>query len=255
MDLFVVSRSRFEKSDTLEYLAEAAKDVKLVVPTDQLKQYKTLAKKYNCELVGCPDKGIALTRKFCGIHTTKPKFLMLDDDLKFYRRISPTDTRLRYLRDLEGATITQMLSLVSEKLSEFSHVAISAREGNNRLPYEGVTCNRPLRALAYVTKEFNALEHGRVKIMEDFDVTLQLLKAGHPNFIIAEWSQGQLSTGEAGGCSDYRTLELHNNEVAKMEELHRPFIKLRQKKNKTGHLRDRMEVIIYWKKAYESSFQ
>jgi hypothetical protein len=252
MDVFVVSRSRFERSDTLEDLGNSSKRARLVVPKGQLPQYKDLASRYDCELIGCPVDGIALTRQYCGKIADNDKFVMFDDDLRFYKRIHPEDWRLRYLPDL-NLKASLMLLDIERTLDDYAHCSISAREGNNRLPYEGVECSRPLRVLAYRKDEFVDLEHGRVKIMEDFDVTLQLLRRGFPNMVIAKWAQGQKQTQMEGGCSDYRTLELHEKNVKIFAQLHDGYVKLRQKNNKSGgEFGVRLEATIYWQKAYKS---
>jgi hypothetical protein len=253
MDLFVLSRSRFKSSSTLERLGCCSSRTVLVVPNKQVSSYRQLANQYSCGLIGCPDDGVAMTRAFCGRLSKSGKFLMLDDDLKFYRRVSKSDWHLRYPQDIQH-DIEEMLEEVDTKLERYVHVAISSREGNNRLPYEGVECSRPLRALAYRTDEFRALEHGRVQVMEDFDITMQLLRKGHKNFIIAKWAQDQSCTQMAGGCSDYRTHDLHDRNVKKFAALHEPFVRLRTKHNKTGgSFGTRTEATIYWRKAWQSS--
>lgn len=253
LEVYVVSRSRFERSDTLERLEECASRVRLVVPSSQLERYKQLANQYGCKLLGCPADGIALTRQFCGEQCQSDKFLMLDDDLKFYRRISKTDSKLRHPRELD-CSISSMLLLVERCLDSYVHVAISAREGNNRLVWSGADCSRPLRALAYQRDKFLSVVHGRVEIMEDFDVTLQLLRKGYKNHVIACWAQNQSQTQMPGGCSDYRTRDLHATNVQKLARLHSPFVRLRKKRNKSGgEFGTRLEATIYWKKAYQSS--
>jgi hypothetical protein len=253
MDIFVISRSRWLQSDTLNHLGEVASSVTLIVPNAQVRSYRALASQYQCRLLGCPKDGVALTRQFCGKISRANKFLMLDDDLKFYCRISKKDWHLRYPRDI-GCSVSSMIQVVSSCLDTYVHVGISSREGNNRLPYEGVECSRPLRALAYRKDEFLQLQHGRVQIMEDFDITMQLLRRGYKNFIIACWAQGQTMTQAPGGCSDYRTHELHDQNVRKFAELHSPFVHLHKKRNKSGgEFGTRTEAIIYWKKAWTSS--
>lgn len=253
MDVFVVSRSRFDRSDTLEDLQSSGIKARLVVPSFQVGKYRSLASRYTCELIGCPKDGISLTRQHCGRVSRNPKFIMFDDDLRFYRRISPTDWHLRYLPDVHD-TAMGMLQKVSSTLDKFAHCSISAREGNNRLEYPGVECSRPLRALAYQKEEFLGCVHGRVKIMEDFDITLQLLRKGHKNFVISYWAQGQKQTQMEGGCSDYRTLELHEENVKKFAKLHEGFVQLREKHNKSGgEFGHRLEATIYWTKAWQSS--
>jgi len=258
MHIFVVSRSRWQTSRTLESLGNHVGRVSLVVPTNQVGLYRRgVGGYYGCKVIGCPYDGIALTRKFCGqLSVDSSKFLMLDDDLRFYKRVSATDWRLRDLSDFPDTSrqVGRMLSLVSSKLDKYVHVAISAREGNNRLPYEGAECSRPLRVLAYRRKEFLGVEHGRVEIMEDFDVTMQLLRQGYKNLVIVSWAHNQVQTQMSGGCSDYRSLELHNLNVLRFAELHTPFVSLREKHNKRGReLSNRVETTIYWKRAWESS--
>lgn len=260
MDIFVISRSRYHRSTTLEaldnlHIKEMKERVRLVVPRDQYKSYKPMANRHRCLLLDCPSEGIALTREWCGAWTNAKGFLMLDDDLTFFRRLSPTSTSLVKPRKVNlDDSIDRMIGWISDKLVHYAHCSISAREGNNRLEYPGVECSRPLRALAYQTKLFNELEHGRVDIMEDFDITLQLLRLGYPNYVLSSWAQDQKGTQVTGGCSDYRTKELHEENVRKLAILHPGFVKTRQKHNKTGgEFGNRLEATIYWKKAFDSS--
>lgn len=253
LDVFVVSRSRFDRSDTLEDLKSSGVRIQLVVPAFQVRKYENLAKRYNCQLIDCPVEGISLTRQYCGKISKSSKFIMFDDDLRFYRRVSSTDWHLRYLPDLKD-TALPMLQTVSTLLNTYAHCSVGAREGNNRIEYPGVECSRPLRALAYQKDKFLGCIHGRVKIMEDFDITLQLLRKGYKNFVMSKWAQGQKQTQMAGGCSDYRTKQLHEDNVKIFAKLHEGFVKIRQKTNKTGgEFGSRLEATIYWQKAYQSS--
>jgi len=224
-----------------------------VVPEDQVEKYRPLAARHGSGLVGCPHDGIALTRRFCGELASDWCFIMMDDDLKFYRRVSRDDWHLRYPEDL-GDHPGNMLDHVLRKLRTYVHVSVGAREGNNRLPSCGVQCSRPLRALAYRTAEFLSCDHGRVTVMEDFDVTLQLLRRGHENHVTAYWAQDQKQTQAPGGCSDYRTHKVHADSVRKFAALHPGFVRLRRKENRSGGaFGTRLEATIYWQKAYESS--
>jgi hypothetical protein len=261
MQVYVPSRSRFERSLTLNALdiVRGQVEIYLVVPAAQLRDYRRLADQHHIELLGCRQDGIARTRQFIGQHADD-KFLMLDDDLRFFHRpavledgADNTSAKLFKIDTLESGML-RMLAAVRQALDRYAHVAISAREGNNRLAWPYVLCNRPLRALAYRKDPFMGCEHGRVAIMEDFDVTLQLMKAGHANCIITKYAQDQVQTQMAGGCSDYRTHELHAKNVQKLAALHDPFVKLRWKENLGGgEFGRRQEATIYWKKAYDSA--
>lgn len=253
MEVFVPSRSRFERSLTLEVLKDKWPRVALVVPTKQMQQYIPLARRMEVTLMGCPLNGIAGTRYWIG-QKAEHKFLMLDDDLRFYRRASFEDVQLHMPNKHD---IPNMLTLVSRLLDDFAHVAISARGGNNQLKgFPFVTNKRPLRALAYRKHEFLKAKHGRVQIMEDFDVTLQLIAMGYQNAVIVQYAQDQPVTQAPGGCSDYRTHELHEKYVRLMARLHPGIVKLRQKENKTGgEFGSRLEATIYWEKAHAQAME
>jgi hypothetical protein len=146
----------------------------------------------------------------------------------------------------------RMLADVERALDDYVHVGISPRQFNNAMKrHQNEYCVRIIRALAFRTHEFNLCTHGRVAIMEDFDVTLQLLAKGYPNWQLIDWAQDQPKTQSAGGCSDYRTHELHAANVRKIaavwgEEL----VQLVEKKNKYGGAFGiRLEAQFRWKQA------
>jgi hypothetical protein len=98
-------------------------------------------------------------------------------------------------------------------------------------------------------------EHNRLKDVEDFDVTLQLLRMGYQNAVSNWYCYNQPMTGTKGGASSYRTNQLHDEEVRKLANFHPGFVRIIQKHNKTdaGGFGTRTEVVISWKKAYEES--
>lgn len=212
--------------------------------------------------VGSPDsevRGIAQTRlaigkiaKFYG----EKMFCMVDDDVRFVRRRDDVSTSLV---PCTKDDVDEMWAHVHWFLHHYAHVGVSARQGNNnsgvgsrKSLFEENT--RTLRVLCYQTEAFLSVEHGRVEVMEDFDVNLQLIRSGRKNANLCWWSQDQKMTNAPGGCSTYRSHEVHERSAHKLAELHRPYVQLRQKQNKTGgEFGTRTEVTIYWKKAYEGA--
>lgn len=262
LPIYIPTRSRWQRCLTLDQLGPLAlrRPVYLVVPEEQRHQYIELSaastQAWGCRVpVLAPPgvKGIAATRQFIGRHAAAythahKKFIMLDDDLRFVRRKSKDDWHLQPNKPMDHV---MMLAKVEAYLDKYAHVGISARQANNQMDLPAEYSVRCIRALAYRTHEFNRCVHGRVNIMEDFDVTLQLLAKGYPNAVLTYWAQDQAQTQAKGGCSDYRSHKLHENNVRKMAALWGDgIVRLRQKQNKTGgEFGSRLEATIYWKKA------
>jgi hypothetical protein len=147
-----------------------------------------------------------------------------------------------------------MMIWVENLLRDYAHVGIGVRGGNNNVGTGDAPLltenTRTMRALAYRTDDFLSVEHGRVQVMEDFDVNLQLLRRGLKNCCINYWCQDQKMTNAAGGCSGLRTHALHEAAAVRLAELHPGLVALRQKKNKTGG--EFGEVTIQWKRAFNA---
>lgn len=200
---------------------------------------------------------IAQKRRYIGEYARdngEDKFVMLDDDIDFLIRKSPEVWNLRAADDDE---VAHLFKKIDELLSDYAQVTVSGREGNNRYG-EGtfdqllVFNTRAMRITGYQTAAFNACEHDRVPVMEDIDVTLQLLRAGHANVLIAYYANGQKMTNAAGGCSIWRTHEIHEAAANRLVELHPGLVRTRQKTNKTDAdgFGTRTEVTVQWKRAY-----
>ena len=142
----------------------------------------------------------------------------------------------------------------------YGHVGISDRNGNNRA--EGKTIEelvgenqRYIRVLAYDLDQCNGkAEHGRVEVMEDFDIALQLLQNGVPCAVSFYYAQGQVQSNAPGGCSTYRTQEVQAEAAEQMKVLHPEFVRVVEKETKTAWgWGSRKDVVISWKQAYEAS--
>jgi len=247
---------------TNKFIGEAT----YIVPPEEVERYKRqLGDKY--EVLPCTEEGIAKTRHWIGRLAKKrgeAKFCMMDDDLNFAVRKSVETYNLRPCTPVD---IKAMLTWIEDNLTKYAHVSVSPRANNAGVPrmksgtVETLVMEnkRTLRVLAYRTDEFLSVKHGRVPVMEDFDVNLQLLRSGRPNLLSYHWANDQRETGSLGGCFSYRTLEAHNAAARKLVELHAPFVELREKINKAAmtkaaeSLRTRLEVTIQWNKAFESS--
>lgn len=183
---------------------------------------------------------------------------MMDDDVDFLVRRSPEDWQL--VGQSEEDT-RDMLDTMHDMLDAHAMVGISSREGNNRVGVGApdaecmVAVNtRIMRVFGIRVDDWLEMEHGRVEVMEDFDLTLQLLRSGRTNANLFYWANGQRMTNMPGGCSTYRSHEVQDRSARRLQELHgERIVRLRQKQNKTDRegLGTRTEVTIMWKRAAE----
>jgi hypothetical protein len=179
---------------------------------------------------------------------------MLDDDIEFFVRKSELETGLVKATTMD---IFNMLAVAENELwteENVGCVGISARQGNNNSgpggPHQIERNTRIIRAFLFYLDAFLSTEHGRVQYMEDFDVLLQMLKAGWENKNMMYYAQDQRGTQTAGGCSIHRTHENHEEAARMLQSLHPDVVTLRDKVNKTGgHFGTRKEVTIQWKRA------
>jgi hypothetical protein len=256
MDIFVVSRSRWRKSLTLLSLGKLSSRVKLIVPRDQYDRYRYMAEMYRCELIPFDGCGIAQKRWFCGEISTSHKFLMLDDDLTLLKRKSPSSTELWQPGLSERTQLaSETLHAVEKTLDKYAHCSISARQYNHAWGPDGEECGRPGFANAYHRDKFLECEHGRVRVMEDFDITLQLLRRGYKNMIISQYAVRQPMSQAEGGCSDYRTPEVQSEAALKLCQLHPLYVSMRETDHREGGdwFGERDDVRVKWKQAWSDS--
>ena len=230
----------------------------VVTRPEQAAEYSVLVEELGLGVDVLPigEPGIANTRNAILEHAGENKLCMVDDDLEFLIRRDDHAWRLR------GATYEEIKSMfqeIDEFLSMYTHVAVSMREGNNWVTDDNKLIGRGIRLVAYngvalskLGVEFRPEVEGR----EDLDITLQLLRAGHPNLILHNYAQGQRGSNTTGGLSgtEARQEEEMKRTAEKLAELHPNFVKAVQKTTKTAWGgQPRWDVNIQWKKAFESA--
>jgi len=176
---------------------------------------------------------------------------MVSDDVRFARR--DADMKLHMATE---ETVLHILDSLYRLLAHgWLHVGLSARSGNNRQPLGVKAIGRMCDVYAHDVQECHRLgvRWDRVEVMEDFDVTLQLLGLGHPNAIIYDhcWDQG--SSNADGGCSTYRTWDMQDGNARKLQELHPDFVTVVTKESNNWQGFDtRTDVRVGWLKAFRS---
>lgn len=180
------------------------------------------------------------------------KIIMLDDDLTFFQR--RTDDSKKFTNATPADIVAGFKELEALLSAQVPHGGIRHREMAQDAPTVQYA-TRALRALAY---HVGALRSAKVRfdrsvVMEDFDVTLQLLRMGLPNAVYSDLIQNQVRSNAPGGCSTYRTMEKQREGALTLKKLHSDFVKVVEKTTKTAWGGGtRTDVVVSWKKALAS---
>lgn len=261
LTIYVPSRGRFDERLSKGPCSQFPKgtDIVYVVGTDEVGKYALgfYENDVTARLLVCPyQPDIAKVREWCGHHAKASglsKFVLMDDDVGLLVRKAEDTFQLRAVEPVD----TRLMLIWMEKaLDSFENVGISGREGNNRAGnsnmFDLVMYNtRLMRVQGFQTDAFLKCVHGRTRVMEDFDISLQILENGGQNICNYYWAQGQKMTNDTGGCSEWRTHAVHEESAKKLAELHPTVVSLRQKENKTDKdgFGTRTEVTVQWKSA------
>lgn len=247
MDIYIPSSGRPHKQTTFDNLPKSLQErATIVVPKKEVNDYK----KYPAR--GIDVFGIGPTRQWC-VEEAKEKVVMLDDDLIFASRRDDDPTRFRNAMPEE---LERLFAEVEELLDKYAHVGVGTREGGNYNTNDYNFATRMLRVLAYHTPTLktHGVRFDRMTVMEDFDVTLGLLVRGYQNCVINHMVQNQNGSNAAGGCSQYRTLQVQAEGAYALKKHWPDYVKVVTKTPKTAwEGQPRTDVTIQWKKCYADS--
>jgi hypothetical protein len=258
LDIVIPSYGRANNQATLSQLVLAGLNVILVVQEREHLEYsKWLSGSTAIYKLPADITTIAPTRDHIMKHVgSHENVVMVDDDLHFARRRTDDPTKLRDItpRELAGA-FDQMTDMLDW---DMPHVGFAAREGANRNTGEFMFNTRIMRVLGYNRAAYSRRIKARfddMDVMEDFHVALALLESGGQNVVLNNYTHNQAGGSAAkGGCSHFRTPELHGWNARRLAELHPGVVKVVQKTTKGAWGGgERTDVNIQWKKAYESS--
>lgn len=257
LKIYIPTIARASRQVALKRLPPALqKKVFLVCPPDEAAQHAGSA-----IVLPCKEQGIAATRDWIMRHAKKSGFkriVMIDDDVTIQRRRKQklVGSGFNRISDASHEEIIQAMRWLDDKLKQYAHASFAPRFLENDNDEQEIEGKRAMYLLGYDVDLFFKAKAGFAKglppmpTMEDFNVTLQLLKAGYPNIISLEWRVSVRASNASGGCSTWRTLERHNASARRMVELHKPFVQLRRADTLwRGHTEPRLEVTIQWQKA------
>lgn len=253
MQIFIPTYGRADRQHTYNHLPKSLQKRTTLVVQDRERH---LYGDYPTMVLPKKIQTIAPTRQYIMERADSEgltEICMLDDDLRFDARRMDDNGKFLVATDKQ---VEALFKRIEKELDNYAHVGVLAREGGNRVLEPTRECTRMMRVLAYHVRTFKEekIKFDRLPLQEDFDVTLQLLRKGYPNLVLCEWVQGQGTSNAKGGCSHFRTIEMHNENAKKLAKLHAPFVKIVEKQTKGAwNGQARLDVHVQWKKAFESS--
>lgn len=251
MKIYIPTRGRVNNQLTLENLPpELYVQAILVCPSNEVGRMKQVHPHAN--VLAQPDdiKFITDKRKWLVETCPEDKMVMLDDDLRFAVR-REDDPGL--FRKATNEDILQAFRELEETLSEdYPHAGFAARGmsiGDSARQGGWQTAKRMMYTLGfYLPIARYWAEWGRIRIREDFDITLQLLSMGFPNKVNFSFVSDQKAFTPGGGDRpEERTVDISNEAAKQLQELHPEYVTLSEKTFVNSP--SRIEVVIQWQKA------
>lgn len=264
--IFIPTRGRPDKQITLRSIPkEYHSNVFLVTSTAEVKELRRNVGKTPFIL---PDDTNNLSDRRQSIqeyaNIISDKIIMMDDDLVFLKKGPKKDPSAKTPYSMYSIHPTDFKIMMNEIEDVLEDHAIASFAERNRchtyspdqldLDYNG----RMNGVLAYRTDVVSRekLRWNSFKLCADFDMTLSLYRAGYSGAVICRYIWGQRGTSNAkGGCSNYRTKELHAEVIKKLAAKHKPFVQIVEKETKGGWYGEgkRIDARIAWKKAWKSA--
>jgi hypothetical protein len=199
------------------------------------------------------------------------KIMVFDDDLMFfvrrmnhgsYRGVDQGESKLWPLYVKQEPTLAKLIRADEDQmdrllktmqwaLGEYKHIGISQRFMNHTTGQEFTTTAKVTHALGYhVPTVMKHCKLGRVRMFEDLDYTLQLLRAGFDNAIF-HWAAVNDPNGfnAPGGESGKREVEDIDNGAKKMAKLHPDLVTVIERKGPKADVQGHYRIAVRWKKA------
>lgn len=259
-----------------EFLTKSATVPTLVCPEDEVAAHR----EYHPQVVGHGCDGISATRQWILDMLPGAVQVVVDDDKRFYRRPDPLSPTLA---TAVPGDLDNMLRVITECVRlGYAHGGVAMRQRNGfkdlaaKIDKRGKEfvrcygyvrdghvfedCERAIGCHFYARNRVRAagLRYDAVPLIQDMYGTLTLLRAGLPNTIIYSFCHNEVGSNAAGGCSLFRTPELH---AAAAETLARDFpgvVRVTTKVAKASSpnwvgMKTRTDVHVQFLKAYLAS--
>lgn len=257
MDYTVYIPTKGRKGQELKTLSQILKfsDIKpiIICPTNE---FDNFAHQYHPNIVRAVDKKY-LGQVWQHILENCPTqgVIIIDDDLRFCIRYLKIHDWLEQVKNKE---LNNMFSWMNEQLDAgFVHGSISIRKGNHFIEEDFRDCANAKDCLFFnrdvLLKENARLD--RLKTMQDFDITLQLMNKGYPNRVGYNWCCDQENPTAEGGTTLYRTPEVQKEAAYQLAEFWPDYVKVIKKKAKSKtaiYGSERYDVRIAWRRCWKN---
>ena len=251
MRVYIPSHKRPHQQTTWHQLPPSIQEItNIVVYKDEASAYQN----YPTVLIPNEPRGIWHKRQWILDNCPDEHMVVIDDDLVFAKRREDDPTRFIPTTEQDMEDLFDGVEDALEQM--YIHGAVATREGGNRFTEEFKYNSRALRFHFFNVERLRAIgaRFDRTTFMQDFDMTLQILRRGYPNIILNNWVHNQHGSNTHGGCSTTRSAEAHAEAAHKLHKLHPQFVKVVEKTTKGawgGGVRT--DVRVQWKKSFESA--
>lgn len=207
------------------------------------------------QALACEAKGIAKTRQWIlDQHMSPGPIVMMDDDLRFAKR--RTDDPGKFAPVESTADLNEMFESLLSMLEVVPFAGIANRSGANRLPTPATSNARTFDMYALNPSVFSEhdIRFDNVSLMEDFDVSLQLLSKGIETGLLTTFTKDNIGGASAtGGCSTYRDSAMQQMAAVDLAIRWPGFVQVVKKETAgTGLWAERWDVRVSWDKAFKA---
>lgn len=256
MKIIIPTYKRLHKQVTLDNIHNK-ENVILAVREEEAKEAEKL-----CDVFVLPKTvhDIATTREAIVKHFNGQQIFMPDDDV-ILSYFTPRKTGL--MADWKPNTPDQEKQLIDTITSEmnngFVHGGLWVANTFAR-SYEDIKQKPRMENSRYYTNmwydlsqiDVDKIDWTSMKVGEDFYVALQLCLSGMPSCLRRDFGVKASASHSEGGCSNWRTAELHNKYQLKLAEMYPDYVKAEESKSKKLNGKLLYNVKIDFRKAYKN---
>ena len=251
--LYIPTYGREGRQITFDNLPDKWKEKTFLVtsPDENHEGYPEL----KCVIQGT---GIAPVRQWISEYAEGTRYGVLDDDLLFMYTRREHEEGLGNVK-LSDDQFDNMINTMDSWMDDgYIHTACDVcwnpptRDKDFRVNTR-ITTNIFYDGTQLPVKDIDWVD---LDIAEDYNVNLQLLMMGFQNKVSLVYRINPSATQATGGCQTFRTLELHNDMMQKLQKKFPIYVKLNEKVVKSSGEwsgKSRLAATISWKRAYESS--